>query len=116
MHLEQICDRETEERANEQICIAKLIASLFFNFANAPKIGMDPETGNLGTVFLLDSCITSTHEKKKKFLNHGTKFLNHGTKSCILLFREVPVLSPDLGNGYPNRYAFALFSPTKQIL
>jgi hypothetical protein len=69
---------------------------------------MDPGTGNLGTVFLHDSFITSTHEK--------TEFLKHGTKSCILLFREVPVLSPDFGNDYPDWLPFVFFSPTKQIL
>jgi hypothetical protein len=66
MHWEQICDRETEERAKEQICMTKLLA-FFFKFANNPKNGIDLETGNLGTLLLLDSCITNTHEKKEVF-------------------------------------------------
>jgi hypothetical protein len=49
------------------------------------------------------------HTKKKKFLRHGTK-------SCFLLFRDAPFLSPDIANGYPDWYLFVLFSPTKQIL
>jgi hypothetical protein len=99
-------DRKTEERAEEQTCMTKLIA--VFYLAKVPKNRMDPDTGNLGTVFLLDFCITSTQEKNK--------FFKHVTKSCILIFREVPALSPDFGNGYSDRLPFAFFSPTEQIL
>jgi hypothetical protein len=102
---EQICDRE-EQRADEQICITKLVTS-FFNFANTPKNGMGPETGNLGTVFLFDSYITSTLKKKS--------FSNMVPIHASLFPEKFQFLSPDLENSYPNWYAFALFSPTKQI-
>jgi len=55
LHWEQICDRKTDRRTGGQTDLHDEAKScFFFNFAKAPKNRMDPETGNVVTVFLLD--------------------------------------------------------------